>query len=34
MELTDLVRHGRTVEDVINMMGAAGLGLEIRVWKI
>lgn len=34
LDLQDLLRYEYKVEDVVTMMAAAGLGLEIRVWKI
>ena len=34
LDLQDLLRNGYKIEDVVTMMAAAGLGLEIRVWKI
>lgn len=34
LDLKDILERRSTVEEVVTMMAAAGLGLEIRVWKI
>ena len=34
LNLKDILERRSTVEEVVTMMAAAGLGLEIRVWKI